>query len=78
MIERAVVVCEKKEIAPNDLSFPFGIREAASASNSLEDVEKAHIQRIINQSNGNVSKAAKILKIDRTTIYNKINKYNLR
>jgi len=44
----------------------------------LDEVEKAHIQRILEQSDWNISRSAEILKIDRVTLYNKIKKYDLQ
>ena len=44
----------------------------------LEDVEKIHIERTLEETNWNLSKTARILDIDRTTLYNKIKRYGLR
>ncbi|UCE08358.1 MAG: sigma-54-dependent Fis family transcriptional regulator [bacterium] len=77
VIERAIVVCDNKMISPGDLSFPFSVISKHLVNNSLEEIEKVHIDRILNRTNRNISQAAEILKIDRTTLYNKIKKYNL-
>ena len=45
---------------------------------SLEDVERRHVAEILRQTGGNVSQAARILDIDRATLYAKIRKYDLR
>jgi two-component system response regulator HydG len=73
VIERAAVVCKGSRIDADDLSFPF--RTRPTLGESLEDVEKAHIGRILERTEGNISQAAQILKIDRTTLYAKIKKY---
>ena len=39
---------------------------------SLEDVERAHIERILRETDHDHSRAARILDIDRTTLYNKL------
>lgn len=44
---------------------------------SLESMEKQHIIKIINASNGNLSLTAKVLNIGRNTLYRKIEKYNI-
>ncbi len=44
---------------------------------SLEEIEIEHIRKILKLVNNNKSKAAKILKISRKTLWEKINKYNL-
>ena len=45
---------------------------------SLEEVEKQHIIRVLQQCNGNVRLAAQVLNISRTTLYNKINVYGIK
>ena len=77
VLERAVVVCEHSEITPEHLSFPFKNSVLQAEGDSLVDVEKTHIQRILTRTGRNISKSAEILQIDRTTLYNKIKKYNL-
>ncbi len=44
---------------------------------SLEQVEKQHIINVINDTQGNVTNAAKILDIGRNTLYRKLEKYNI-
>jgi len=44
---------------------------------SLQEIEKRHISQVLEATNWNIKEAANILKIDRTTLYNKIKKYKL-
>lgn len=44
---------------------------------TLEEVERRHIQRVLEITGGNRPKAAKILGINVSTIYRKLEKYNL-
>jgi DNA-binding protein Fis len=44
---------------------------------TLEDLEKEHIKRIIQQVDYNKSRAARILGIARKTLREKMQKYNL-
>ena len=77
-IERALVVVGKKNrIESDDLNLLF-VPKANPPGNSLEEMEKAHIQRILEQSDWNISRSAETLKIDRVTLYNKIKKYGLQ
>ena len=77
-IERALVVVGKKNrIEPDDLNLLF-LSKGNLPGDSLEDIEKAHVQRILEQSDWNISRSAEILKIDRVTLYNKIKKYGLQ
>jgi transcriptional regulator with PAS, ATPase and Fis domain len=75
MIERAIVVGNGKKITVRDL--PIGKESAAPSVESLDDLEKNHIQYILTKYNWNISAAAKALKVDRVTLYNKIKKYDL-
>lgn len=78
-IERAMVVGKSDKIEVNDLPFnlPNNIYDSGSENKSLAAVEKNYINKILNECNWNISKAAQILDIDRATLYNKINKYDL-
>lgn len=78
-IERALVVVGKKNrIEPDDLNLLFLSKASATGGDSLEDIEKVHIRRILEQSDWNISRSAETLKIDRVTLYNKIKKYGLQ
>lgn len=77
-IERAVVVGKGRQIKPEDLPIFRPEYLNAPTENSLRAVEKAHIIRILNQNQWNMSKSAELLRIDRSTLYNKIRRYNLR
>jgi DNA-binding NtrC family response regulator len=44
----------------------------------LCDVERTHIERIVAETGRNLAKAARILDIDRSTLYSKLKKYGLK
>jgi len=44
---------------------------------SLKDAERAIIEATLRHTDGNISVAAKILGIDRCTLYDKIEKYHI-
>jgi two-component system, NtrC family, response regulator HydG len=76
-IERALLINREPELPPE--AFPFQLHPTApAAGRRLEDVERVHIERVLNETTWNLSRAARILDIDRTTLYNKIRRYNLR
>ncbi|MFH1568379.1 MAG: sigma-54 dependent transcriptional regulator [Gemmatimonadota bacterium] len=78
-IERAVVL-EHGEVI-QAASLPLQGPGAASRAEDpipLSEVEKRHIQSVLDQMDGNISKAARFLEVDRVTLYNKIRKYGLR
>jgi len=76
MIERAIVVGNEKEIRLKDL--PFEKEMTTTAFKSLEDLEKQYILQVLNKYDWNISRSAKVIKVDRVTMYNKIKKYNLK
>jgi len=78
VVERAMVVAKGNQIQIEDLSFPFPSQSMSLVGESLEDVEKNHIEKILNLTKGNIAQAAEILKLSRLTIYNKIEKYHLK
>ncbi len=65
------------EIRPQDFSFQFQSDEPR-AGRTLDDIERAHIERVLRETQHNLSRAARILDIDRTTLYNKLRRYGLR
>ena len=76
MIERAIVVGNDKEIRLKDLPFDKGI--STSSFQSLDDLEKQYILQVLNKYEWNISRSAKVIKVDRVTLYNKIKKYKLQ
>ncbi|SDT84429.1 sigma-54-dependent transcriptional regulator [Desulfobacula phenolica] len=78
-IERAVVVCRTGTITPRDLPIGASLEdELKTRYFSLNDMEKQHIHKILEQTGWNISKSAVILGIDRSTLYNKIKRYELK
>jgi DNA-binding NtrC family response regulator len=76
-VERALVVGRGSEIRPADFAFQFQADEPKGGK-TLDDVERVHIERILRETQHNLSRAARILDIDRTTLYNKLRRYGLR
>jgi DNA-binding NtrC family response regulator len=77
-MERAVVVGKSRQIMPEDLPILCHEPLHAPRNNSLKEVEKAHILQILTDNDWNISRSAKMLGIDRSTLYSKIKKYNLQ
>jgi len=76
-IERAMVVGTTGKIRPEDLPLHVEHELARPRDRSLESLESEHIQRVLREEAGNVSQAARVLGIDRGTLYNKIKKYGI-
>lgn len=76
MIERAIVIGNGKEIRLKDL--PIAAATPGNSAESLQELEKTHILQTLAKLDWNISRSAKMLKVDRVTLYNKIKKYNLK
>jgi DNA-binding NtrC family response regulator len=78
-IERAMVVGKGPALELRDL--PVLARDGAADephARSLAALEKEHVARVLRDCEGNVTQAAKVLDIDRATLYNKLKRYGLR
>ncbi len=76
-VERAVVVTKGSLVTAEALPLLSGTFDS-EGDQSLEAMEKVHIQKTLETMEGNVSRSAEVLKIDRKTLYQKIEKYKLR
>ncbi|MEH0154979.1 sigma-54 dependent transcriptional regulator [Limibacter armeniacum] len=88
VIRRATLLTEGKEI-PKDV-LPFEMTDSSAMASTLSDnipgpdlksatehAEKIAIQNALKACDGNKSKAAELLKIDRKTLYNKLKEYDI-
>jgi DNA-binding NtrC family response regulator len=79
VITKATIFSKSALITPEDL--PAHIltdkKPLLSPPKSLEDLEKDHIVKVLQDTGGNQSKAAEILGINRKTLYKKMHKYQL-
>ena len=78
IIERALVIGAGKEILTDDLPFSRTDARVSDSPKSLKMMERAHILRILELTEWNISKAAREMDIDRQTLYNKMNKYAIK
>ena len=86
-IERAIILCEGKKILPEHLAIriptpsEIRLREGAGLKEvgqyAQAEAERALILRVLNQVRGNKRKAAQALKIDYTTLFEKIKRYKI-
>ena len=75
MIERGVILSKNTAITLGELPHDI-IHPTLAEGKTIEAMERNHIISVLEEAKGNVSKAAKTLGIRRTTLYNKIKKYN--
>ena len=79
VIERSVILENGNELTTSTL--PFNMQHAADARSSsfeLAVVEKQHIQKVLQHTNGNKTETARLLGIGLTTLYRKIEEYHLQ
>jgi two-component system response regulator HydG len=76
MIEHGVILSKDNVITmaelPQDIIHPTIQKEK-----TIEAITKNHILNVLEETKGNISKAAAILGIRRMTLYNKLKKYDL-
>jgi DNA-binding NtrC family response regulator len=73
-VERAMVVAQEPELRESD--FILKSRNGSEPEGrSLDEVERAHILRVLEECGGNQTRAAEVLDIDRVTLHNKLKKY---
>jgi len=81
IIERAVILTDGTELTDQQLPVEF---QSQSLENNkqlsafdLASVEKLHIQRVLNHTKGNKTETARLLNIGLTTLYRKIEEYQI-
>jgi two-component system, NtrC family, response regulator len=80
IIERAVILSNDAELGLSSLPLDFQAASRKGQSLSafeLSSMEKLHIQRVLNYTQGNKMAAAKLLNIGLTTLYRKIEEYKI-
>jgi transcriptional regulator with PAS, ATPase and Fis domain len=84
-VEAAMVVCDGEEILPRHLPRalngappPAPAAEAVTGSlPTLEEVERAHVERALRAADGHRGNAAKMLGISERNLYRKLREYGL-
>jgi len=86
-IERAIILADGKRIKPEHMAIRLStnndirLREGAGLKEigmqAQAQAERAAIIRVLNQVRGNKRRCAQILKIDYTTLFDKIKKYEI-
>jgi DNA-binding NtrC family response regulator len=79
-IERGVIMSESDELQPSDFFFTSSANKDETFvlnDYNLENVEKAVIQKVLREHNGNITKAAKELGLTRTSLYRRMEKFGL-
>ena len=86
MIERAVLLGKGSRIGLQDLpanvvgdgESSVVLAQALTRQLTLRDLEREYVAKVLDATNGNKTEAAKILGVDRTTLYRKLEEYKLK
>jgi DNA-binding NtrC family response regulator len=80
-VERAIVTCKTKILTEDDFGFLNHHTERNEFSlppnMTLDELENRAITSTLQSTHGNIKEAASILGVDRSTLYDRIKKYNL-
>jgi len=80
-LERAIIMTDNKILKPQDFNFSNNnsnkIEELELENYNFKIIEKNIILKILKKNGGNVSTASKKLGLIRTSLYRRMNKYNL-
>jgi len=81
-VERAMVTCRGPMLTESDFGFLAQTAAPAPAwaipaGMTMQDMEKVLIAATIERTKGNIKEAAAVLGIDRSTLYEKIKKYDI-
>ncbi len=86
VIERAVLLGKGPNITPEDLpghlmtrgEGTFVVAQALAKQLTLHDLEREYIAKVLERTHGNKTEAARILGVDRTTLYRKLEEYKFK
>jgi DNA-binding NtrC family response regulator len=82
IIERAVILNDTNELTvdflPSEIMHPADELKSMPEYGSLEEIERAHIQKMLSYTQGNKTRAAENLGIGIPTLYRKLKYYGLK
>ncbi len=83
VVERAVLLSNNSTLSAEHLLLgsDTGVKDSGpidAADQSIATVEKHHITEVLKETSWRMTKAAKLLGINRTTLYNKIKHYDIK
>ena len=79
-IERAVIMSDNQILTPEDFILSSQARESNEPgfdSYNLDEIDKTIIQKVLKQSQGNITQAAQELGLTRTSLYRRMEKHDL-
>ncbi len=78
VLEAAVAMAPSSHVEAEDVRLALGRGEppGAAASDTLDEVVRAHVQRVVHAHRGNRAAAARALGVDRSTLYRMLARWN--
>jgi DNA-binding NtrC family response regulator len=80
-IERAMIVAESDAIGRSDLGLPPDSKEAPTPSGaedlSLDAMERRHVALVLERAGGSKTRAAAMLGVSRSTLWDKLKRYGM-
>jgi two-component system response regulator HydG len=78
-LERAIIMCDGNSLEPDDFFFSSKKKQEDVALDTfnLDELEKTVILKVLRQNQGNITQAAKELGLTRTSLYRRMEKYDL-
>ncbi len=77
VIERAIVIGQGPQMKVTHLPFCNIESPLTEEPRSLQEVERIHIEKMLQRNDWNIAKTARLLNIDRSTLHKKIKKFGL-
>ena len=77
ILERSLILADNNELQPEHLPADLVSHSPDSSSFDLASAEKAHIRKILQHTGGNKTEAARLLQIGISTLYRKLEEYQL-
>ena len=77
VIGRAVLICQEQWISVSDLNLEISLPKEEETQGTEEEKEKALLLQTLEKTGDNRSKAARLLNVSRTTLYEKLRKYHI-
>ena len=79
VIERAILLSDQKTIGLKDLHFDgrAGVQVYLNSNLTLIELERQHIERVLQEEKGRVERAAKRLGVPRSSLYQKLKRHRI-
>lgn len=77
VIGRAVLICREEWISASDLNLDISFQKEEETGLGVEEKERTLLLQTLEKAGDNRSKAARLLNISRTTLYEKLKKYHI-